>query len=147
MSIIHLLESKYVLAPAAAVATIALFFVIRRLTESPEKKKARKLLAQVIQADLNIVYMQDEYEGRPSGYDEANRLLHESHEPERQAQLAFKERRYLDAQRHAEEALRLIESARKAQSDHEPETPLPDFPGIPVLVIVLPRRKPDVDSN
>ena len=130
MLIVNIMTSKFVIWPAAAVATLVIVLAVRRLAESPEKKKARQLLSQVVQKGLEIIYMQEGGEALRSGIEEANRLLRESHEPEQLAQAAFKEGRYLDAQRQAEEALRLIKLAYRAQSR---ELLLPP----PILVVTL----------
>jgi hypothetical protein len=147
MSTLHLMQARIVIVPAVAVASSVLFLVIRRLSESPARKKARKLIAEVVQASLNISYMQADREALPSGIDEANRLLSESHDPEAQAKLAFKEKRYGDAQQHAQEALQLIRLAYQAQCPPVEIPTLPieallalaieAFPRSPMVVIIL----------
>jgi hypothetical protein len=115
MLVLNFLENKYVIAPAALVATVTLFFVIRRLNESPERKNARKLLGQIVQARLNIIAMQEDGEGLSSAYEQANRLLDQARAPGSQAEIAFKQKRYADAEHHAIAALNLLDTAYKAQ--------------------------------
>jgi hypothetical protein len=147
MSILHVMQTRFVIVPAAAVATTVLFLVIGRLIESPERKKARELIAEVVQANLNISYTRADHEVRRSGIEEANRLLGDSYEPEAQAKLAFKEKRYGDAQQHAEEALRLLKLAYQAQCAPVEIPTLPidvllalsmqAFPTSPMVVIIV----------
>jgi hypothetical protein len=106
--------TTYVLIAATA---LVLTLIIARLTEDPERKRARKMLNEITNRGLTVTAMQLDGEGNPLYYDEANDLLRQSTKPEADARKAYKDGRYGVATYNAARALDLINEAIKKQND------------------------------
>jgi hypothetical protein len=119
MSILHSITwQRSIAALVAAIALCLLIFVVIRITENPERKAARKLLAHLFQRGLNITAIQLDHLGKPAFYEQANALFRQAREPEADARKAFKEKRYKDALELGAEALELVNEANRIQSSN-----------------------------
>jgi hypothetical protein len=119
MSTFHFILLKTVVAIVAPIAICILIVVVRRLTENPDRKQARKLLYQAEQLQFHIYEIQHCGLGDPAQYDQANLLDLQAREPVENAKAALKERRYVEAREHAAEAFRLRKAAVDVQSPGE----------------------------